>query len=75
MHDLNTINRLNAEASAAASINAALAGGSFALAKFEGLHLVDHVATGDKESIEQAAADLTQRALPSTTYRVMAPAH
>lgn len=75
MHDLNTINRLNAESVAAASIQKARAAGNYALAKYTGLHLVDHVATGDKDSIEQAAKDLNERALPSTVYKVMAPTH
>lgn len=74
MHDLSTIQRLNTESVAAASICAARAAGNFALAKYEGLHLVDHIATGDKDSIEQAAADLTARATAGTRYEVMAPA-
>lgn len=74
MHDLNTISRLNAESVAASTIRAARAAGHFALAKYEGLHLVSHVATGCKESVEQAAADLTARATAGTRYEVMAPA-
>lgn len=74
MNDLNTINRLNAESVVASTLRAARAAGNFVLAKYEGLHLVSHVATGDKASIEQAAADLRERALPGTRYEVMAPA-
>lgn len=74
MHDLNTISRLNAESVAASTIRAARAAGHFALAKYEGLHLVDHIATGDKVGIEKAAADLTAFATAGTRYEVMAPA-
>ena len=74
MHDLNTISRINNESVAAASIRAARAAGHFALAKYEGMHLVDHIASGDRGSIEQAAADLAARATAGTRYEVMAPA-
>lgn len=74
MHDLNTISRLNAESVTASTIRAARAAGHFALAKYEGLHLVDHIASGDKGRIERAAADLNASATAGARYEVMAPA-
>lgn len=53
MHDLNTINRLNAEAFAD-SIAKHRAAGRFVLAKYEGLALVSIEAFSDRPSAQQA---------------------
>lgn len=59
MHCLETINRLNAEAHANA-ITAARAGGKFVLARYCGLHLIEHT-----EHDSHEAAVMAGRARPA----------
>lgn len=57
MHDLNTINRLNAEATER-SIPALQAQGKFVVAEYHGLHLVGHSAHDTEADAQAKAAEV-----------------
>lgn len=72
MHDLNTINRLNAE-TFTKSIDNFRAQGRFVLARYEGLHLVSIESFSNADQASDAHFAATKDAGPGERYVVHAP--
>lgn len=72
MHDLNTINRLNAEAFSKA-IDHFRAQGRWVLATYDGLHLLSIETFSTAESAAAALTRAHQTAGPSNHFKVLGP--
>ena len=73
MNDLIQIQRANQASVVNTAMQAARAAGKFVIAKYDGLHLVDHVEAASREAIDQALTSLKAAAGFSERLEVLAP--
>lgn len=73
MNDLNQINAANQASVTNTAIQAARAAGKFVVAKYDGLHLVDHVEATDREDADLKVLSLKEWAGFSERLEVLAP--
>lgn len=73
MNDLNQINKANQASVTNSAIQAARAAGKFVIAKYDGLHLVDHVEASDREDVDLKVLSLRESAGFSERFEVLAP--
>ena len=73
MHDLNTINRLNAEGHAARQLESVRRSGKHVVAIFEGLHLVSFHANKCADGARSALETLKRSATPGQHFKLLEP--
>lgn len=75
MNDLNQIRKANQASVTHTAIKATRAAGKFAIAKYDGMHLVDHVEAADIHAASATASSLRDAAGVSERFEILAPTH
>lgn len=75
MNDLQQIKRANQASVTHTAMTATRAIGKFAIAKYDGLHLMDHFEAEDKAEAEQKVAAMSKHAGVSVRFEILPPTH
>lgn len=75
MNDLNQIRRANQASVTNTAIQAARAAGKFVVAKYDGLHLVDHAEAVNAVEADHTRANMRASSGVSERFEILAPTH
>ena len=75
MNDLNQIRKANQASVTHTAIKATRAAGKFAIAKYDGLSLVEHFEAVNSESANMTVMVLREHAGVSERFEILAPTH